>query len=734
MAVKSKSKGKKSKRPRSRAQRWLFRYGWLLPLGALVVSIGLLLLTYAFASIPLPEDVELPSSAEVYDAQGRLIGTYTGDVRRFIIDTSKIPDYVGEAVIASEDRDFYEHNGVSMRGIFRAGWANLTGGQIQQGGSTITQQYIKNAVLKDASRTFTRKFKEVILAIKMERRYSKAEILDFYLNTIYLGRGAYGIEAAARTYFNKSAEDLTLSEAAYFAGIIPAPESYQPDENKLGASERRDRVLDMMIDQNYITPAQAARAERRKVRLAPGATERAENQQAAYFMEWLRKEYLYPEYGNDLYTRGLKIYTTLNLDLQTAAEEAVDSVLTLPEDPQASLVSITPTGAVRAFVGGRDYTSVKKAKGFNFASDPPGRHAGSAFKPFTLLEAIEQGISPQSRFSGRSPMTIDDPRCYENGEPWEVDNYGGSSYGTVTLDQATTNSVNTVYAQLVSEVGPDNVAEMVEDFGFEPLDGAEEIVANCSLALGTLNVSPVEMARAYAGFAGRGALPEVMPIRYILDGEGDCIKEYRPDPKIECEEEAEPDVDQVAEQNSVDVLTQTMTHVVTSGTARAADIGRPVAGKTGTSQNNRDAWFGGYVPQLATVVWLGYPRQPSGVVPEMRYCSDLDLCRPVHGSTVTGGQFAAPIWAAYMRVATAEMEVEQFAVPEDTPDEIINSAPPPPAQTASPTERAEPTPTETSVPTPTEVPTPTPSGVSPGPTILPSPTGGGGGEGPGDDP
>ena len=272
----------------TRSQRWLLRFGWLLPVAALLIGGGILGLTYAFARIPLPSEIELPSSAEVYDAHGRLIGTYSDEIRRFVIDTTELPEYIGEAVVAAEDRDFYDHSGVSIRGIFRAAWANITGGEIRQGGSTITQQYIKNAVLQDPERTVTRKIKEAVLALKLERRYSKKEILGFYLNTIYLGRGAYGFEAAARTYFGyrarpdkPAADQLTLGQAAYLAGIIPAPESYQPDENPGGAIARRDRVLDLMEEEGSISVGGGAGREgregedrprgRRKRRQAPAS-------------------------------------------------------------------------------------------------------------------------------------------------------------------------------------------------------------------------------------------------------------------------------------------------------------------------------------------------------------------------------------------------------------------------------------------------------------------------------
>jgi penicillin-binding protein 1A len=699
-----------------------------------MIGGAILLLTYAFASIPLPKDIKLDQAAKVYDRNGKLIGSFSGEERRFIIDTSQLPEHVGQAVIAAEDRDFYNHSGVSIRGIIRAGWANVTGGSIQQGGSTISQQYIKNAVLRDPSRTVSRKVKEAILAIKLERRFSKKEILGFYLNTIYLGRGAYGIEAAANAYFGKHARFLTLPEAAYLASIIPSPESYQPDEHRRLARERRDGVLDTMVREGYITEAESAEAKSKGVKAIDRDLVNPKEVEAAYFMEWIRREYLEPEFGNRLYTDGLRIHTTLDLEMQSAAEEAIASELTEPTDPQASLVSMTPRGEVRAFVGGRAFHNLKKARGSIYAADPPGHQTGSALKPFTLLTAIEQGISPNSYFSGSSPFTITDPACTGPDGLWQPENFGGSSYGTMSLVSATTNSVNTIYAQLAAEVGPENIATTLEDFGFEPKLGAEEIPPNCSLALGAFPATPVEMARAYAGFAGRGALPEAIPISHVLDTEGDCRIAYLPQ-KFRCEKEPNTQPEQVVEANSVDVLTQALESVVSSGTAAASiEIGRPAAGKTGTAQNNVASWFAGYVPQLTTVVWMGYPIEsgPDGkkgtaddFVPRMGFCSDPVLCRPVHGIEVTGGSFPASIWNSFMVTVTAGMEITDFTIPSDFPDEVINS--PPPAPPPSPTEGS-PSPTEEPSPEPTE-PSPEPTEPSPSPTDpgpLPTPTGGDG--------
>ena len=749
---------RETSKPIKRPPLWL-RFGWLLPLVAAFIGVGILSITYAFAAIPLPENVELASSAEVYDRNGRLIGTYSDEVRRFLVDIDELPDYIGEAVIASEDREFFEHNGVSVRAIARAAWANFSGGEIQQGGSTITQQYVKIAVLKNDERTLTRKAQEAILAVKLERQHSKRQILGFYLNTIYLGRSAYGIEAAARSYFDKHATDLSLSEAAYLAGIIPSPESYQLDEVPRDAKGRRNRTLRLMRKQGYIDRSELRAAKREKLELASGALGRVERQKAAYFMEWLRKDYLYPQFGERLYTGGLKIHTTLDLDMQRYAEEAVSSTLTERSDPEAALVSMTPSGAVRAMVGGKRYMNVRAARGFNYATSYPGRQAGSSFKPFTLLSAIESGISPGSFFPGGSPVTITDPTCAGEDGLWTPENFGGAQYGLISLDEATTNSVNTVYAQLIDELGPGPVADLLADMSFDRhgTDDSRVIAPNCSLALGTLDVTPLEMARGFASFASRGTLPEVSPIVRVTDAGGDCVKSFVRDQLERCEAVTVPEPRRVAEASSVDILNETLTHVVEGGTATAAAIGRPVAGKTGTTQENVDAWFAGYVPQLTTVVWMGYPaeRVPDRglVTPKMTYCSDPVVCRPVHGIEVTGGSFPAAIWAAFMEQATADLQVESFPfavdygevlnkpAPTPTPSETETPTPTPsetetPTPTPSETETPTPTPSETPTPTPSETPTPTPSETptptpseseTPSPTPSPTATKGGGG-------
>jgi membrane peptidoglycan carboxypeptidase len=761
-----------ARKKRPRFQRIILRIGWLIPITALFIGAGVLVFTYAFATIPLPREVPLDAATRVYDKDGDLIGIYTGEQRRFLLNDKKLSQlfkkkpFIGNAVIAAEDKDFYQHNGVSLRGLARAAWANLTGGEIQQGGSTISQQYVKNAVLRDPSRTFTRKFKEAVLAIKLERRYSKKQILGFYLNTIYLGRGAYGIQAAAKAYFGKTAMDLTLPEAAYLAAIIPSPESYQPDEKMAAAVAQRNAVLDTMAEEGLIRDRRARKAKHGKVDVSDGIRTDIKHQRAAYFMEWLRDEYLDPMLGSCLYTCGLKIYTTLDLDAQSAAEAALQ--MSSPKDwPQAALVSMTSEGDVRAMVGGKCFSpkncrfdSVKRARGFNYASTTPGRQPGSSFKPYTLLTAIEEGVDPaKSYFSGASPVTIEDEEC--GIPPWQPENYGGSSYGTVNLVTATQNSINTVFAQLIAEIGPQDVADLLERFDFRPAPGTDSIKPRCSLALGGyIDITPVEQARGFAGFAARGYLPEVNPVRHIKDNDGSCISDTGPAtieaalrearkqqgvvPKVwaDCDKPITPRGDlAIDEPNSADVLNQVMTGV-TSGTAASANLSNYLyeeSGKTGTTQESRDAWFAGSVaptensPGLTTVVWMGYPYEKGkkgqpGYTPLMSACYDPAIpnkCRPVEGITVTGGSFPAQMWAAYMNQAVEVLEIPaaQWRTPEDLPDRKIGSSPPPPSPTFEPappetTEEEEPTPKESEKPKPPKPPEP----PNPPPSSKPPPS------------
>lgn len=639
------------------------RYGLAVQVGVLLIGVGVLVGGYRIVSVPLPKEIGLPSAAQVFDREGRLIGTYS-KVRRFIIETDELPNFVTEAVIAAEDHDYFSHHGFSPRAMVRALWSNVTSLGIREGGSTVTQQYVKNALLQDRSRTITRKLKEAVLAVKLEDRHSKKQILSFYLNTIYFGRGAYGIEAASRSYFDKHATALTVNEAAYLAGIIRAPEAYQADEHPGRARVRRDAVLEDMADLGYIGAGRADRIMARPVVFASGVEQRSRHVRAAYFMEWLRREYLYPRFGECLYTCGLKIHTTLDLDLQRSAERAVDDALDRPDDPEAALVALTPAGEVRAFVGGRAFSDAVAASGFNYASDLPGRQAGSALKPFTLLAAIEQGMSAGDVIQGSSPATIRSDACGDRrSKDWTVSNYDAVSYPPMTLARATAFSVNTAYARLISSVGPRSVARLVSRAGFgrHGTSGDRRIKPYCSLALGSLDVTPLEMARAYAIFQSNGVLPRVSPILYVEDDEGTCLFTSEAGEE-ECEEREDEATGQIASPSSVAAVDQALGDVVVSGTGRGAALDRfTAAGKTGTSQLNTDAWFAGYTGELVASVWVGHPAASDGKsVPQMRRCP-RSICRPVDGDDVTGGTIPADIWASFMNEAMAKLDPE---VPE----------------------------------------------------------------------
>lgn len=681
-----------------------FRFGAKISFSLFVVGAGILVSSYLVTSIPLPAQVDLTAAAEVFDRHGRLIGTYD-EVRRFIIDTHELPQHVGDAVIAAEDRDFFDHGGVAYKGVIRAAVKNILGGKISQGGSTITQQYVKVALLQDPSRTVTRKLREAVLASKLEDRYTKEQILAFYLNTIYLGRGSYGIEAAARTYFDKRATELSLSEAAYIAGIIRSPENYQLDRNRNSAEARWRDVLAAMKEMGSISRREARRALVEPPRLAAGVDERAQKQQAAYFLEWLRRDHLEAMFGDCLYSCGLKIHTTLDLRMQRHAEHAVAEALGDKGDPRAALVAMSPGGEVRALVGGTNFHSSAAASGFNLATDFPGRHAGSAFKPFALAAALEEGISPVASFSGASPFTARGG-CGNERSGWSVSNYGGASYGYMSLGQATATSVNTIYARLMEQVGPRPLARVAKTMGFgrEGTSSERTIEPLCSLALGSIDVTTLEMARAYAAFPAEGLLPEVRPITYVEDRTGQCLKAFVTS-KRDCDDTIPPAPKRVMSAGSATAVTRILTQTVTSGTGAAADIGRIAAGKTGTSQNNTDAWFVGYVPQLVGAVWVGHPIEDDGTVPQLRRCRKR-ICRPVDGQDVTGGSIPAQIWATFMKGALRDIQVKNFWGVRPT-------RPPAPFEAGGPIKP--PLPSASLTP---EI----PAGVEPDPSPSPSPT------------
>lgn len=632
------------------------------------------------------QGIKLAQSSKIYDGNGQLLTTFHGTENRTIIPLEKIPDSVVDAVIAIEDERFWEHDGVDVRAIARALVANVTSGSVEEGGSTITQQYVKNTLIapgETAARTLRRKIDEAALSRQLETKLSKEEILERYLNTVYFGAGAYGIQAAARTYFDVPARKLKLHQAALLAAVIKAPSDYDPFDRADKARERRDLVLSQMAKLGSITPIEAAEARSKKLDLKAGGD--TQTYPAPYFLDYVQRLIKYdprfkavgktPEQREQqLFQGGLRIYTTVDTKMQQAAEDAIDQYLTNESDPHASLVSIDPeTGEVKAMVGGRDWFSKRKKDRFAklnlaiqgepglacernakgnckqpFQPGPApgtGRQAGSSFKPFALIEAVKQGISLSKLY--RAPSCID--LATSTGEPWRPCNYEMSSSGKITLLEATVRSTNTVYAQLIQEVGPAEVAETAQAMGIRT-----EVEPYESTVLGANEVNPLGMASAYATLAAGGIYRPPFAVSKIVAADGKVLYQH------EKEEEV-----RVLEPQVAYLVTAALEPVIERGTGVRAKIGRPAAGKTGTAQEYRDAWFAGYTPNLATAVWVGYPE---GQIEMKASCSgSYQPCRPTRllspGSGVTGGSFPAAIWAAFMKVALIGLPILDFTSP-----------------------------------------------------------------------
>ena len=650
-------------------------------LGMFGTGLVVFALTYAFARIPEPDEIARAQAVAVLDHEGRAIGRFHAGADRVSIPLGDMPDDFRNAVIAVEDRRFHSHSGISPISILRATFRNATAGRAVQGGSTITQQYVKNAFVGN-ERSIARKFKEAVLAMKLERRWSKDQILEAYLNTIYLGRGAYGVEAAARTYFGRKAKDMSLPQSALLAGMIRAPESYDPARDRALARDRRDLVLDLMVREELLDSSDAAKAKRADVKVRkrrPGGT-------APHFLEDVRK-LLETEVGpRILYGGGITVTTTLDLDMQRAAERAVRAVYDRKNDPQAALVAIDPaTGSVRAMVGSRSFARLE----FNLASRAR-RQPGSTFKTAVLATAVDEGIPTTDTYRAPAQITIE-----TDAGPWKVSNYDHADHGRLTIERATELSVNTVYAQLITDVDPADVADVAGRLGI--ISDLEPVP---SLALGTSGVTTQELTSMYATLAARGTWREPILVEQVTDADGTVL--FEPEPAEE----------RVLEREVADRVNATLQGVITEGTGRSADIGRPAAGKTGTTEDFRDAWFAGYTPDLAAVVWNGYPKRKT--------------LEDVRGISVTGGSFPAQIWTAFMREALADVTPTPFPAPGPRKDKDSRSTTSPsPVESLVPSETPTPikTPTKTSSPSPSGSPTPTPSPTkskSPTPTSSPS--------------
>jgi penicillin-binding protein 1A len=598
--------------------------------------------------VALPPSTDEIESSTLYAADGSALYTFHAEENRKVVPLEQIPEHMRQAVIAIEDERYYRHNGVDVRAVLRAVRANTAAGGVAEGGSTITQQYVKQELLRDDSQTLERKAQEAALALQLEKRYSKDRILELYLNAIYFGKGAYGIEAAAFQFFGISAGELNVGQAALLAGLIQRPGAYDPFDNPEEATRRRDLVLDRMLANDFISEDEHTWWTASPLALASPVVPAAERYAAPYFVEevkqWILDDARFGATAKErrdlLFGGGLRIQSTVDLQAQALAEQAVAEILPDPNGPSASLVAIEPTtGYVKAMVGGRDFFGADRTAKFNLATQGR-RQTGSSFKPFVLAAALEEGIDPLSAISAPSCISIE-------WEPvWRPCNYGGGGGGTVTITEGTVRSYNTLYAQLMMLVGVDDAVERAAAYGIRtPMEAVPSAV------LGSNTLTPMDMSAAYATFANRGIrVPPVLVTR-ITRSDGTVLFEHQ------------HRQEKVLDAGIADTVTDILTQAVERGTGTRAQLDRPVAGKTGTTNDNIDAWFVGYTPELATSVWVGFPTK-SGESP-------VRMVPPRTAISVTGGSYPAEVWQRFMSRALEGRPVTPF-----TPATTTTTVPP----------------------------------------------------------
>ncbi len=559
---------------------------------------------------------------------------------RELVNYEDIPEVVIWAVVATEDKDYFTHHGVDPVGIARAMVQNVREQDAVQGGSTITQQYVKNTFTGD-DQTLIRKVREATLAIKLNRQLSKEELLERYLNRIYFGRGAYGIQAAAQAYFGKNVGELDIADAAFLAGLIRSPGTADPARDPEEAARRRATSLTRMMEDGYITQAEADEANSQDWSNTVRPPKREGLGEVAgsafgteYFVEAVRQQLALLEPEGELYTGGLRVYTTLDPEVQRAAFISVTEVVdprSSPDDPSASVVAVDAKGQVVAMMGGFDFSTSQVNLALGRQGGGSGRQPGSSFKPFALAEALEQGFSARSLFSAPSSIVLPGAN---DGADWTVGG-GGSPDGYRDLVDALRVSSNVVYAQLMVALGPQSVVGMAERLGVSaPLPAVN------SLVLGSGEVSVLDMAAAYSTIANQGVryAPILIERVEFADGRPTCW--YPIDGECTGTGPGREPTDAAALDPSIArQVTAAMQGVVEAGTGGAAQFGQPAAGKTGTTQDNRDAWFVGFTCQLSAAVWMGYPGTNGQTVQPMD---------DVRGIEVSGGNLPAEIWSAFM--------------------------------------------------------------------------------------
>jgi penicillin-binding protein 1A len=639
------------RRRRRRAERRRGRRGLLVALLALVallvaLAVGAGAGAFAFGSscdLDSLRQVRIGQNSFVYAADGSLLGAIPSERNRQPVPLRRVSPWLVKATVAIEDRRFYEHGGLDIEGIARALWENVKAFQVVQGGSTITQQLVRNLYPVSRERTVERKLEEACLAIKLNRAWSKERILSTYLNQVYYGNLAYGVEAAAQTYYSRPARALSIAQAALLAGLTQAPSAFDPFADPRAARARRDQVLLAMLDNDSIDARQYRAAVSRPLGLRPGRL--YQQIREPYFFGYVR-DLLIREYGAEtVRSGGLTVYTTIIPRYQRYARIAINQTLTEPTDPAAAVVSIDPrSGAIRAMAAVIPSRRGKRNE-FNLLSQAR-RQPGSTFKTFVLTTAVAEGIDPSTSYYVSAPFTyrpVEDGNC-DDGSWWCVKTYDSTYNGWSSIESATIRSDNTVYAQLTLDLGPRKVAEMARRLGVRSrLDVNGAYVP--AMGLGSIAVSPLDMASAYATLAAGGVYSEPMAIRRVV----------LPNGKVDAEAGwGNPRRTRVISDGVAYTVTKILEDNMLSGTGTGAYFGRPAAGKTGTTDEHADAWFAGYTPGLQTTVWVGYTK---GEIP----------MENVHGIAVSGGSFPATIWRLFMERALDGKPVADFREPTEWP-------------------------------------------------------------------
>ena len=642
----------------------------------------------------------------------------TGNNNRILVESNEISPNIKHAVIAIEDQRFYEHEGVDYKGIGRALYQDVLSQSAAQGGSTITQQFVKNALAAQGDRSVFQKLRESALAYHLERKWTKEKVLTQYLNSVYFGNGAYGVEAAVRTYFGSDdpgdtapatldpgtvadgedtdddldanfATEASPAEAALLAGMIASPSRYDPLQNPAEATERRDEVLRRMLEQQLLTSAEYDDAIKQAVPTEDGVDPPQPDSREPYFTSWLTQQLVDRYNAPAVFSGGLEVRTTLDPELQYAAEQAIDGRLA-GVGPSASLVAIeNKTGEVKAMVGGTDFQS----RPFNLATNGH-RQPGSAFKPFTLVRALEDGVSPEQTFTSQQKVF---PVPNSKGEQFEVNNYDDSYAGVASLRSATANSDNSVFAELGLDVGTKRIAQLAGDMGVRT-----KISTNPAMTLGGLEegVTPLEMAYAYSTIANRGMRNSGSLASY--PGGPVAIETVKGRGR---DDENELRSARVFPTDVGETAQDLLSGVIETGTGTAAQIGEFAAGKTGTTENYGDAWFVGFNEELTVAVWVGYPDKVQPM--ETEYA----------GGPVAGGTYPAEIWGDLMRqwIAIRERRALEGGADDEKPGEETTEEAP-----VAPVDPVEP-PSETTKPVAPKPQTPAPRDQAPVPEPGPAP-------------